>query len=197
MTASALFAAIYLGAAAAPVQKQTEVAAQRLHADVGLGLGLMLDSRTPGSSDNNAVLCFLASLGVGGRSLGGALNWTGANRSGAEDAPGRSYYSLVLVARPAAFREGAPTGYEDRVLRSLAFEAGPAYEVLQKATGSASRWGVSTSAHVDFPLQPAGHSEGRMRLEARRMWGISAATFGGSPVADSAVQMGALLVALF
>lgn len=197
MNVAALIAAAYLGLAdVVPREQQAEPVGQRLHAEVGLGFGMMVDAFAPGSSDNTSVPCFLVNLGFGGPSFRLTLNWTGANRSASEDAPGRSYFSSLIVARPAALGGGSSSGYGDRVLRSMGVAVGPAYEVLQKADGSTSRWGLGAELHIDFPLQPPSRSEGRIRLKAQRMWGISGATFADHRVRDSVVQVGASFVVL-
>ena len=197
MNATVLLAAsAYLGMVEGPREAQAEPVTQRLHADVGVGFGMMLDWLAPGASGNTAVPCFLANLGFGGPSLRATLSWIGANRAAASEAPGRSYFSFHVVTRPAAFANASSSSYGNRVLRSLGLGFGPAYEALQKPRGNASRWGLSADLHVDLPLQPPSRSEGRIRLKAQRMWGISKATFAGSPVRDSVLQVGAAFVVL-
>jgi hypothetical protein len=162
--------------------------------ELAIGMGATVDDFGFVPARSQPVPSFVAMAGVGAGPIGfdvAVSATTAGGRFRAPDAPiDRIGVDLLLVLRPAAQLWAGSGGFAHRIARSVAAEIGPGLEHAARGiTGSAERFGLRTGVHFDFPLSAMGDpGELRLRLGARRFWGITQAEIGSDTVTDSQFQ---------
>ncbi len=161
----------------------------------GIGMGMSIDRAAPNPRPDTPIPSFFALGGVGAGLVGGEVR---AFANGARgDQITRVTGELVLALRPLAFFRAVDTRYAVRVARTVAIDAGVAYERVSRGIPTAHRPGVVVGGHFEMPI---GHAtspkELRLRLGGRKMFG-GKVTIADNQVGNSAYELFGMLVVVF
>jgi hypothetical protein len=170
------------------------VASTRPRFQVAIGMGLSVDHAATHPDGGLPSFFFAAGLGDG---VGGLELRSFANGATQQQVI-RLDFELVGVLRPLALAFREPRHYTGRVLRTLALDVGPGTELATYNRRSAHRWGLSTGAHVDFPLGGTGvGKEVRLRAGVRRFFAGKVTFDDGRDVGDTLVEVYGQLAFVF
>jgi hypothetical protein len=172
---------------------RAQVAMWRPKFQVAVGMGASFDSNLA-RTETIRVPSFFFAAGLGAGLLG--LEVRSFANGATNQQVSRLSLELVGVLRPLVLFPERPE-YLWRVLRTVAVDAGPAYERCALGMASEPRLGVSLGGHVDFPIGATGLTkEVRVRVGARRMVGATA-DLEALAVHDSTVELFGQLAFVF
>jgi hypothetical protein len=125
--------------------------------------------------------------GLGGFDLGAFSSAASGRFPANTDSPvDRLALDAFGVLRPAARVRPGDQRYRMRVLRTIGAELGLGFERDGQVVVSGTRWVIHTGARIEFPLTSGQASELRLRLAARRAFGLYtpelSTTSGSNPV---------------
>jgi hypothetical protein len=158
---------------------------------VGIGLGASIE---PDASADDPLPAFFFVGGFGDGLLGVDLRVfaNGATTSQVNRTAGE----VVLAVRPLSPWMTSER-YDQRVLRTVAVTAGPAYERVARGRPSDERLGLVLGLHLDLPLVPAAvRRDLRARVGVRRLI-ATRATLGENTVEDSVLELYGMLALVF
>jgi hypothetical protein len=171
---------------------------------VAIGPGMTFEQA--GLSQTRIAPAFFATGGVGADwRVGAELAAFASSATGRFKAPetpvDRLALSAIAVVRPLAWTYAADAAdYGLRVLRSMGAELGLGLERDGQSLRAGSRFGLHLGARVELPItpwrSPAGGSELRIRLAARRMQGLYTPIVGTTEVGNG-VEVYTALVSVF
>ena len=142
---------------------------------LAVGMGATLDA-TGFPDGGHFIPAFFGVGGFGDGLVGvdlGAFSSAASGRFPAADSPvDRLALDAFGVLRPAARVRPGDQRYDKRVLRTIGFELGLGFERDGQVVVSGNRWVIHTGARIEFPLTSGQAGELRLRLAARRAFGL-------------------------
>jgi hypothetical protein len=161
---------------------------------VAIGLGLSVDHAAAHPDGGLPAFFVAAGLGDG---VGGLELRSFANGATQQQVI-RLDLELVGVLRPLAIALATPRRYATRVLRTLALDVGPGTETATYNRRTQHRWGLSTGAHLDFPVGGSGvGKELRLRAGVRRFFGGKVNFDDAHDVGDTVLEVYGQLAFVF